>query len=200
MPPPPTRASQEAAPSTVDGAADPRWFLREVHAHDAQLKSWLRGSFPAVRDVDDVVQESYLRIWKAHAARPISSAKAFLFKVARRIALDVLRSRRRSPIDAVSDLSAIGVLETEPDPAASAGLQEKIDLLADAIASLPEKRREIVILRKLQRLPQREVAAHLDLSERTVENQLYRGVLQCEAFLRARGVHSLYAERNRLDD
>lgn len=53
-----------------------KWFKEEVHLHDGQLKSWLKGTFPSVRDVDDVVQESYLRIWKAKATEPINSAKA----------------------------------------------------------------------------------------------------------------------------
>ena len=41
--------------------------------------------------MDDVVQESYLRLWKARAAQEISSTKAFLFTVARRFAINVLR-------------------------------------------------------------------------------------------------------------
>lgn len=176
-------------PSNTEQA---RWFKDEVHPHDGQLKSWLRGQFPTVRDVDDVVQESYMRIWKARLAHPIDSAKAFLFSVARRVALDLVRSQRRSPVDTVSDWETAGVLSTERDPAANVSQQEKIDLLADAIAALPTRRREIVILRKLQRLPQREVALRLDLSERTVENQLYRGIRQCEEYLRIRGVRGLY--------
>jgi DNA-directed RNA polymerase specialized sigma24 family protein len=72
-------------------AGQTRWFTEEVHPHDASLKAYLRGSFPSVRDVDDVVQESYLRIWKARAIHPISSARAFLFRIARHLALDTLR-------------------------------------------------------------------------------------------------------------
>jgi RNA polymerase sigma factor (sigma-70 family) len=48
------------------------WFAEEVHTHDSQLKSYLRSSFPALRDVDDVVQESYLRIWRRQLVRPIA--------------------------------------------------------------------------------------------------------------------------------
>ncbi|HRE79927.1 MAG TPA: sigma factor, partial [Opitutaceae bacterium] len=67
-----------------------RWFTTEVHAHEASLRTHLRAAFPRARDVDDLVQESYLRVWKAQASRPILSAKAFLFKVARHAALDLL--------------------------------------------------------------------------------------------------------------
>lgn len=67
-----------------------RWFAAEVHPYDSQLKSFLRGSFPGIRDVDDVVQESYLRMWNARTVQPIQSAKAFLFRIARNVALDLL--------------------------------------------------------------------------------------------------------------
>jgi hypothetical protein len=52
------------------------WFAEEVQPHDAQLKAYLRGAFPAVRDVEDVVQESYLRVWRARATHAAGVAAA----------------------------------------------------------------------------------------------------------------------------
>ena len=60
--------SHDTALSAPHHAAIPldraRWFKEEVHSLDTRLKSYLRGSFPSV-DVEDVVQESYLRTWLA---------------------------------------------------------------------------------------------------------------------------------------
>ncbi|MBM3853129.1 MAG: RNA polymerase sigma factor [Verrucomicrobia bacterium] len=163
-----------------------RWFAEEVHAHDLQLKAYLRGSFPAVRDVDDVVQESYLRIWKARAAQPIRSAKAFLFTVARRLALDHLRSQRRSPIIAVTDLSHLFVLESAPNAREATATSEEITLLVEVVDSLPARCREIFILRRLQGVPQKDIAARLGLSEQTVQVQAARGVRRCTEFIHRR--------------
>jgi RNA polymerase sigma-70 factor (ECF subfamily) len=171
-----------------------QWFTENVHAHESHLRSYLRSSFPRMGDVDDVVQESYLRVWKAKAAQPILSARAFLFKVARHLALDLVRRKQRSPVQAVGDLDGLFVLEEEPDVAERCSFQEKIDLLAEAIALLPDRRREVVILCKLRRLPQKDVSARLGISERTVENQLFRGIKQCRRFLAARGVTTLFAD------
>lgn len=175
---------------SADASEKERWFKREVHAHDGQLKAWLRGTFPAVNDVEDVVQESYLRIWRAKTGQPIASAKAFLFRVARHVALDLIRRARRSPVDRVGNLEELGVLEDGLAADEAALLQEKIDLLSDAIAALPDRRREVVILCKLQRLTAQEAADRLGLSRRAVEGLLARGVRDCEDYLRARGVHS----------
>ena len=156
-----------------------RWFSEEVQPHEAQLKGYLRGSFPAVRDVEDVVQESFLRVWKTRAVQSVGCAKGLLFQIARRLAIDTLRHTRASPIDAGRDLAALSVFCSEPDAADAAALQERKRHLIDAVASLPNRYREIVLLRKFEDFSQREVAARLGLSERTVENLLARGIRKC---------------------
>ncbi len=166
------------------------WFTHEVQPHDAHLRAYLRGAFPAVRDLDDVVQESYLRVWRARATHPIQSAKAFLFRVARNIALNRVARDRRSPIApiVVGEIGSPEVLDGNADAAEHAAREETLSLLAEALASLPPRCREITMLRKLHAVPQREIAARLRLSEKTVEEQAARGVKRCEAYLRARGV------------
>ena len=163
-----------------------------MHPHEPALRGYLRGSFPAVRDVDDVVQESYLRMWRARAAQPIASAKSFLFQVARRLALDTMRRERSSPLTGVHNLDALAIATDAPGTQDLASTRERVRLLADAIETLPERCREIVVLRKIQGLSQRETAEKLGLSERTIEVQVSRGVKRCEEFLRLRGVRGLY--------
>lgn len=165
-----------------------KWFAEEVRPHERSLRSYLHGSFPAVRDVDDVVQESFLRVWRARASQPIRSARGFLFQVARRLALDLVRRDRVSPVDRATDVSSLQIAEDRADAAGALGTQEKIRLLADAIEDLPARCREVVVLRKIQFLSQRETAERLGLSEKTVESQLARGIRRCEDYLRRRGV------------
>jgi RNA polymerase sigma-70 factor (ECF subfamily) len=187
LPASPEPAVLSAPPCSTSEADPAQWFKQEVHPHGPQLKSYLRGNFPAVRDVDDVVQESYLRIWKARTMQPILSAKAFLFKVARHVALDLLRRNKSSPVDFASDFSSQHVLEDRPSADEAAILQERIDLLGAALAALPARRREVIVLRKLKRLSQAETAAQLGLTERAVGNLHARALRQLEDYLRARG-------------
>jgi RNA polymerase sigma factor (sigma-70 family) len=165
-----------------------RWFAEEVLPHDSRLKAYVRGAFPAVRDVDDVVQESLLRVWKASLGRHVACARAFLFRVGRNVALDALRHERASPIDAHAELAHIDVADERPAAADLLSHEEKCALLGEALASLPERCREIVFLHKIRGLSQRAVADKLGLSEKTVANQVARGVQRCETYLRRRGV------------
>lgn len=183
--------STPSIPEPPPVADQARWFAKEVHPHDGQLKAYLRSSFPSVRDVDDVVQESYLRIWKARAAHPIAFGKPFLFRIARNLALDVVRRIKGSPIDSVADLTALTVVEDKPDAAAVAELHEKARLLGEALASLPDRYREIIVLRKFKDVSQKEVAARFGLSEEAVEHHVSRGLKRCEAYLRKCGIRNI---------
>lgn len=168
-----------------------RWFSEEVHAHESSLRAYLRSRYPTTPDIDDVVQESFLRVWRLRAAQPVSYAKSLLFKVARHIVIDSARRKIVSPIDRVTDLAATPVLtdaRQSPDEVACTG--EETALLLAAIDSLPGRCREILILRKLRNVPQKAIAAQLGISEQTVQVQVGRGVRRCEEFLRRRGMRS----------
>jgi RNA polymerase sigma-70 factor (ECF subfamily) len=144
-----------------------------------------------VRDVDDVIQESYLRIWKTRLTRPIHATKSFLFQIAHNLAIDIVRADRVVRTESFVDLEAMPVLGLQEtlDAAATLGRKERIDLLSEALTSLPNRAREIMFLRKFQAIPQKEVAAKLGVSERTVEAQLAKGMRLCECYLRKRGVN-----------
>lgn len=183
--PVPLKPSLPTVPSAPESV---RWFNDEVHAHDSQLKAYLRGSFPTVHDIDDVVQESYLRIWKARAAKPIQSAKAFLFRVAYNVAIDLVRRHRVSPIEAVDDLGELPISGSACDAAQANAAGERIDGLVAALGCLPRRSREIVILCKLEGHSYREVATQLGISEKTVAEHLYRGIQRLGEELQRRGL------------
>jgi RNA polymerase sigma factor (sigma-70 family) len=178
-------------------ATQATWFTTEVHAHDSSLKNYLRRSFPAVRDVDDVVQESYLRVWKRQAMRPIAdvtgavkaSVKGFLFQVARRLALDSLRRERTSPFAIQETDTTAGAIDERASAAHDvAGTNQEFALLLEAIDALPGRCREVVVARMLHGMSPGEAAGKLGISEETVHVQTRRGLQRVQVFLRRRGV------------
>lgn len=181
-----------STPTPASSLDEARWFAEQVHPHTAKLRAYLRGAFPTVSDVDDVIQESHMRVCRTHAAQPIRSAKAFLFTVARHLALNLVRRERAAPITAVEDLAKVVAIEESADTREALSRSEKRQLLVEALAALPPRCREVVVLRKLRGIPQKEVAAALNLSERAVEEHVSRGVARCAAYLRKRGIRSFY--------
>jgi RNA polymerase sigma-70 factor (ECF subfamily) len=173
-----------------------RWFSDEVHPHESALRAYVSHQFPAIRDVDDVVQDSFLRIWSARARQPIVFAKAFLFRIARHVAIDLVRRSKAAPFNEVRDLQGLYVLDDGPGVVDIVSMQEKIRILAKAIDALPARCREVVILRKLKNIPQSQVAIMLGISGKTVEAQLSRGLKRCEEYFRKRGFQHYYNDES----
>jgi len=165
-----------------------RWFAEEVQPHEPMLRAWLRGSFPRKCELDDVVQESFLRVLRARTAEPIRSTKAFLFRVARNVVIDLLRRNRNSPVEAVADLASLPAVDDRPTAFECLTADERLQLLADAIAALPPRGRELMLLCKIHGVTHHEAANRLGLAPKTVDEHISRGLKQLGAELRARGL------------
>jgi RNA polymerase sigma-70 factor (ECF subfamily) len=148
----------------------------------------LRRVFPALPDVDDLVQESYARLIRAREAGRVSYAKAFLFTTARNAALDFFRRRQVVKIDGVADLETLSVVDDRPDAAEAVSKQQELALLADAVKTLPDRCRQVVTLRLMYAMSHKEIAAELGISDQTVKAQLAKGMRRCAEFLAARGL------------
>ncbi len=149
-----------------------RWFDEHVRPHEPMLRAWLAARFPREAEIDDIVQEAFARLVRAHGSVTIGSPKAFLFATARNVVLARLRQRRGAP--ALSELGGATAEEVRDEaadvPHAVARAQE-LELLTAAIHALPERCRQVLTLRKLYGLSQKEVAAQLGIAEHTVEAQ-----------------------------
>ena len=165
-----------------------RWFAEEVQPHEAILRAYLRRKFPTLTDIDDVVQESYLKIVRAKINGQLHSARGFLFTAARNIALDFFRRRRTNRHESIVEDAYLNVLEDKPGVAETVSRTQELGLLAQAIESLPHRCRLVLKLRKIYGLSHREIAAQLGISERTVNVQVGHGVRRCAEYLQARGV------------
>ena len=62
-----------------------RWFANHVQPHEAILRAWLADRFGSRVTVDDIVQEAYVRVLRAHAEGELYAPKAFLFATARNL-------------------------------------------------------------------------------------------------------------------
>lgn len=172
---------EDYAPS-FSSAEDP-WFAQHVLPHEAMLRAWLRSRFPRGLEIDDLVQDAYARVIRARAAgTAMQSPKAFLFATARNLALDTLRRRQIFGEDSLVPFDAREVLDEADGIPETVDRAEKLELLTLAIQSLPERCRQVVTLRKIYGLSQREIATRLGISVCTVSAQLSIGVRKCTEF------------------
>jgi RNA polymerase sigma factor (sigma-70 family) len=176
------------ASDTAASAEQARWFAEEVSPHEPQLRAFLHRQFPTLRDTDDLVQETYIKVLKARRRLPIGSVKGYLFGVARNVAISIFRRKRTTCEIAVGDFTQLGTLRDDMDVFAAVCVRQELSLLVDTMDALPERCREVLLLWTLESCSQDEIAARLGISEHTVRAQLAKGVKRCMALLRERGV------------
>ncbi len=171
-----------------DRSEQTRWFAAEVLPHEPDLRAYLRRAFPSLRDVDDLVQETYARVVRARSAGKVTEARPYLFSTARNAACDLFRRSKIISITGIAEIERLPVVEERPPMGEALAHAQEIEILREAIGALPERCRQVLTLCKLYGLPHREVAAQLGISEHTVNAQVALGVLRCRNHLRMRGL------------
>lgn len=153
------------------------WFVREVLVHERALTQYLQRCWPRVDEVHDLRQEVYARVYEAAAGHRPTAPKAFVFTTARHLLADRARRGRVVSIEAVGDFEPSNVyLIDEATPERWMGARQALRRLAEALDHLPDRCREVVWLRRVEELPQKDVAQRLGISARTVEKHLAKGM------------------------
>lgn len=152
------------------------WFARNVLPHEGDLRRWLARFAPDI-DADDIVQETYAGLAKDF--HKIVTPRAFMFTVARNAVIAQLRHKRIVNIVAIADLDILPVVDGSVNGEQQLVGREELLMLQQALADLPDRCREVLTLRKIEGVPQREVATRLGLSESTVEKHVSAGIRRC---------------------
>ncbi|MDH5617556.1 MAG: RNA polymerase sigma factor [Gammaproteobacteria bacterium] len=153
------------------------------------LKRFLARFFSDRQDIEDVAQEAYLRAYVAEQKKEIEQPKAFLFRIARNLALTQLTRKSRQITEYIEDTRDSTVIECGAAADSEAEALESFGLYCEAVASLPEKCRQVFLLRKVHGLSHRKIAERMSMSVSSVEKYLRRGVLECSKFVREREGH-----------
>jgi RNA polymerase sigma-70 factor (ECF subfamily) len=133
----------------------------------------------------DLVQEVFFELWKKRDQVQIStSLRAYLKRAVLNRTLNYLRDRRLS----ISDEPLPEPPLPDPDVLKMLGAAELQQVIDRAIDQLPEKCRLVFVLSRFDELSYREIATQLNISEKTVENQVSKALkflrIQLEPYLR----------------
>lgn len=150
--------------------------MAEVLPYEPQLMRFLRRNWRDVDEIDDLRQEVYTRVFDAAAQHLPDSPLSFVLSVARNLLIDRARRTQVVCIEAYSDLEAVTLSADELCPERHLSGRSELRLLEAALNALPSRCAEVVWLRKVEELSQREVAARLGIREDSVARQVSRGI------------------------
>lgn len=137
-------------------------------------------------EVEDIVQETYVRVCLLSAREEIQEPRAFLARIARNLALDHIKRsawRLSSPLDETpeEELPWAGGAD---DPFSRTSANEEFGLFCEAVRLLPQQCRRVFVLRKVYGYSQKEIARMLNTSENTIEKHIAKGMAHCIRFMK----------------
>lgn len=128
------------------------------------------------------LNETWLRLHRHDDAGPVQSPSGYVLRMAVNIATDHRRMEnrraRRSDVRA-----ALEIPDPAPDPSRDVEARLQLEALQQAIETLPERARDILIAARLQGLPQQDIADRFGITSRMVRIELRRALDHCEARL-----------------
>ena len=127
------------------------------------------------QDAEGLVQDVFLKIWeKRETLDSTQNIKAYIFKIAVNSIYDFIR--RKNIETAFHDFAKVNYSSKSNSTWDTVIYEEMQTTLDDLILRMPEQRRKVFYLSKKKGLSNDEIAQKMELSKRTVENQLYRAI------------------------
>jgi len=119
---------------------------------------------------EDAAQETFIRAWQNLAGyRPNTSLRNWLYRIAFNAGMDMVRKEKRI---LPGDIGEMHLLDSKPGPESLASERERRSLVQEAILSLPDASRAVLVLREYEEMSYQEIADALDIPVGTVMSRL----------------------------
>lgn len=153
-----------------------KWFFGEVLPLEPALMRFLRRNWRDRAEIVDLRQDIYARVYDAaREALPLQT-RSFVFATARNHLINRARRQRVISIELVADLESLNVAVDLITPDRHVTARDELRRVQAGLKRLPPRCREVIILRKVEGLSQREAAARMGIGEDTVERQMVQGM------------------------
>lgn len=174
-----------ASSARLQRMTEGRWTAADDPRLRESLRRYVAHRLRDHADGEDIVQETYVRLYDYGHRRAIADVGAFCFAVARNLLNDHLRRQARRPAAAeLTDAIAC------PAPGVEEALayRERVEVLIAALKVMPPLRREIFTRRRLDGIPTSRIAVDLDMSVAAVEKHCTRALADLRHALQRRGL------------
>lgn len=126
-------------------------------------------------DARDVVQDSYLRAWKAIGKfRGDAQFSTWMYRITANAASSSVQKRRRQRTEPLDDVREIADTRADNQPATVAESSEALGRISYALDELPEKLRAVVVLKDVYDLPHEAIAEELGITVAAAKVRLHR--------------------------
>jgi len=164
------------------------WFLNQIFRHRAALQRYLQRFTSGAEDIEDLIQETYVRVYSLPDYETVDSPKAYLFTTARNLAIERARRTASHATDTVEDFEDLNLYSIEGPVDVQVDARRRFESFCAAVDSLPPVCRRAFVLRKVYKLSHSEIAEVLGIAPSTIEKHVVKGLIRCRDYLRERGL------------
>jgi len=165
-------------------ATQTSWHPIFMAARDSMARMLARIVPP--KEIEDIVQETYVRICQMDKREPVEQPKSFLMKTARNLAYDHLKkaeTRLADGVEAECDFDIEALANTYDEVFESIASHQEFAHFCEAVRQLPVQCRRVFVLKKVYGYSQKEIAKEMKLSESTVEKHIAVGFKRCASHM-----------------
>lgn len=186
---------QQYTTETRADSVAPSGLLSAYEQHLNALKRYVMRIIHVESDVDDVVQEAFMRAYKAEKKGDIRQPKSYLFRVAKHVALNQIRQKVNRPTDFLEDSDPASILVSDWTLEDEVLAQERLGIHCAAVATLPPRRRRVYLMRKVYGMSHKAIADSLGITVSTVEAHLVKACRQCHTHIQSKTGDVLCSQR-----
>ena len=151
-------------------------FVEQQRSLKAFISRFVRGP----QDIDDIAQETFVRAFLAEQKGGIQHPKAYIYRVARNLAFEILTKKSTQLTSYIEDSCDLSLLQSGEDVESTAIVMEKFDRVKVAIAEMPPQCQRVFIMHKVYGFKYKEISQQLGISVSTVEKHIMTGLKKCK--------------------
>lgn len=153
-----------------------KWVGRHILPYEPAVRAWLRRSRVSADDIDDLIQEAYCKLAALDDVEHVEEPGKYFFQIVRNLLGAQLRRARVVQIETVAEMDSLALDVDERSPERVLSASNELARVRELIEALPDRCRRILTMRKLEDVPQREIARRLGITESVVENDGVKGM------------------------
>ena len=174
-----------------DTTASDQQTSAETNSEMTRIYSEMRTSlmrfayryFKTPQEIEDVVQEAFVKVIEAKQTRTIEYPKSYMFQTVKNLSLNKITKSDYRLTDALGDSDAELVSQVTPTMEQQFESRQRFELFCRAVRQLPIKCQRVYILRRVYGYSQKEIAEQMDISIKTVEAHLTKAIVRCTDYM-----------------
>ncbi len=147
------------------------------------LRRYASSFFSNHHEIEDVVQEAFLRVIEAKSVREVEVSDSYVYRTVHNLALNMIDKSERKLSQRLGDLSSEPVTLTTASIEDQYESTQRFEHLCEAVRQLPLQCQRVFILRRVYGMSHKEIAEQMSISVKTVETHLTKAIVRCTDFM-----------------